>query len=354
MSRIRTLFTTILPSMIAGGLLFNSALGRASAGDREMFGYWPATSDAAAPLVAQGPKPPVPPAPAAPPAPPAPRAPRAPATPPAPPAPPAPKRGGAGGGISVSINNGKVSIDGVHDMVLGQLDTARDSIKNNQSIPKDVRDKIVARLDKVRASVDKRLKNISVTDLDQLEKEMEAMGEEIESAMDGLDQDLEKLGDKIGKDVAKQLGKDFGKKWGKNFNVNIGNDDDDDDDDDDIGSVTAPDVDADDDDMKDAIKDLRDLALDKAQKEQINKLRAESDQKVAAAKKQLDDLSGKLQTALGNPATTDADISRMVDQISAQEASIRKARIVAWAQARRLLSDAQRKRVEDAAKKKTK
>lgn len=347
MSRIRTLFTIVVPSMIAGGLLFHSAPGRASAGDREMFGFWPATSDASAPIVAQGPRPPAPPAPAAPPAPPAPKA------PPAPPAPPAPKRGGAGGGISVSINNGKVSIDGIHDMVLGQLDTARESIRNNPSIPKDVRDKIGARLDKVRASVDKRLKNISVTDLDQLEKEMEAMGEEIEAAMDGLDKDLEKVGDKLGKDIAKQLGKDFGKKWGKNFNVNIGNDDDDDNDDD-IGSVDVPDVDDDDDDMKDAIKDLRDLALDKAQKDQINKLRAESDQKVAVAKKQLDELSSKLQTALGNPATSDADISRMVDQISAQEASIRKARIVAWAQARRLLSDAQRKRVEDAAKKKTK
>lgn len=338
MSRIRTLFTVVVPSMIAGGLLFHSLPGRASAGDREMFGYWPAASDAAAPLVAQGPKPPAPPAPA--PTPPTPK------TPPAAPTPPAKVR--AGGGVSVSINNGKVSIDGVHDLVLGQLDTARDSIKNNQAIPKDVRDKIVARLDKVRASVDKRLKNISVTDFDQLEKEMEAMGEEIEAAMDGLDEDLEKLGDKIGKDVAKQLGKDFGKKWNKSFKFDFDSDDDDDD----LGAVDVPDVDDDDDDMKDAIKDLRDLALDKTQKEKINKLRAESDQKVAAAKKQLDELSEKLQTALGNPATTDADISRMVDQISAQEATIRKARIVAWAQARRLLDDAQRKRIEDAARKK--
>ncbi|MBL9014595.1 MAG: hypothetical protein JNL83_10490 [Myxococcales bacterium] len=338
MSRIRTLFTVVVPSMIAGGLLFHSLPGRASAGDREMFGYWPAASDAAAPLVAQGPKPPAPPAPA--PTPPTPK------TPPAAPTPPAKVR--AGGGVSVSINNGKVSIDGVHDLVLGQLDTARDSIKNNQAIPKDVRDKIAARLDKVRASVDKRLKNISVTDFDQLEKEMEAMGEEIEAAMDGLDEDLEKLGDKIGKDVAKQLGKDFGKKWNKSFKFDFDSDDDDDD----LGAVDVPDVDDDDDDMKDAIKDLRDLALDKTQKEKINKLRAESDQKVAAAKKQLDELSEKLQTALGNPATTDADISRMVDQISAQEATIRKARIVAWAQARRLLDDAQRKRVEDAARKK--
>jgi hypothetical protein len=251
-----------------------------------------------------------------------------------------------GSGFSVSINNGKVQIDGLHDMVLSQLDAAREAIKNNPQIPRDVRDKVMARLDKVRATVDKRLKNLNITDLDQLEKEMEAMGEEIEQAMEGLDKDLDKLG--------KDFGKNFGKKWGKNFTVNIG-DDDDDDDDDDIGSIDTPDVDADDDDMKDAIKDLRDLALDKAQKEQINKLRADSDKNVATSKKQLDELSGKLQTALGNAATTDAEIGRLVDQISAQEAAIRKARIVAWAQARRLLSDAQRTRVEAAAaKKKTK
>lgn len=266
---------------------------------------------------------------------------------PAPPRVPPPNvRTVGGGGVSVSINNGKVQIDGLHDMVLGQIDRARDAIRNNPAMPKDVRDKVLARLDKVRASVDKRLANIKVTDLDQLGSEMEKMGEEIEQAMDGLDKDLDKAG------------KDWGKNWGKNFgkwNVNIGRDDNDDDgdNDDDIGSISTPDVDADDDDMKDAIKDLRDLALDKQQKDQINKLRAESDKTVATAKKQMDELSAKLQTALGNPATTDADIGKYVDQISAQEAVIRKARIVAWAQARRMLSDAQRKRIEDAAKKKS-
>ncbi|MBA3458642.1 MAG: hypothetical protein H0T46_01675 [Deltaproteobacteria bacterium] len=333
MSRIRTLFSIVVPSMIAGGLLFNSAAGMASAGGGEMFGFWPAGNDVTSPGTATPPTPPKAPAPP----PPAPRSPK----PPTPPTPPTPPKRGVGGGFSVSINNGKVQIDGLHDMVLGQLDAAREGIKNNASIPKEARDKVLARLDKVRATVDKRLKNLNIADLEQLEKEMEAMGEEIEEAMEGLDKDLDKLG--------KDFGKDFGKKWGKNFNVNI---DFDDDDDDDLGAIDTPDVDDDDDDMKEAIKDLRDLALDKTQKEQINKLRADSDKSVATAKKQLDELSAKLQTALGNPATSDAEIGRMVDQISAQEAAIRKARIVAWAQARRLLTDAQRKRVEDAAKKK--
>ena len=53
-------------------------------------------------------------------------------------------------------------------------------------------------------------------------------------------------------------------------------------------------------------------------------------------------------------ANKDAEITRLVDQISAQEAVIRKSRILAWAQARRVLDDGQRKKIEDAAKKKTK
>ncbi len=338
MSRIRTLFTIVVPSMLAGGLVFNSALGNA-AGRDENFGFWPAASDVAAPTPRTPPTPPTPVTPRTPPTPPTPVTPRTPPTPPTPPA----KRGGAGSGVSVSITNGKVQIDGLHDMVLGQLDSARESIKNNQAIPKDVRDKVVARLDKVRATVDKRLKNLKLTDLDQLGSEMEKMGEEIEQAMEGLDKDFDT--------AAAKLGKDFGKKFGKSFTVNI-NGDDDDDDDDDIGSIDTPDVDADDDDMKDAIKDLRDMALKPAQKDKINKLRADSDKAVGAAKKQMDDLSQKLQTALGNPAVTDAEIARLVDQISAQEATIRKSRIQAWAQARRELDEAQRKRIEDAAKKK--
>lgn len=325
MSRIRTLFSIVVPSMIAGRLIFTSALGQAAAGGDENVGFWPAASDVAAPTP-----------------------PRPPPAPPAPPAPPV-KRGGGGGsnGVSVSVTNGKIQIDGLHDLVLGQLDAARNSIKNNPQIPKAMRDKVLARLDKVRAAVDKRLANLKLTDMGQLESEMEKMGEEIEQAMEGLDTDL----DKLGKDMGKDFGTKFGKNWGKSFGVN-NNDNDDDDNDDDIGSIDTPDMDADDDDMKDAIKDLRDMALKPDQKDKINKLRTDSDTSVRTAKKQMDDLSQKLQTALGNPAVSDAEIGRLVDQISAQEATIRKSRIQAWAQARRVLDEAQRKRVEDAAKKK--
>jgi Spy/CpxP family protein refolding chaperone len=104
--------------------------------------------------------------------------------------------------------------------------------------------------------------------------------------------------------------------------------------------------------MKEAIKDLGDLALKPAQRDAITKLRKDSDKTVAEAKRQLDQLAGKLHDSLGNKTVTDAEVAKYVDQISAQEAVIRKARLIAWVNARRVLDDAQRKRVEDAANKK--
>lgn len=323
MSRARTLFSIVMPSMIAGGLLFGSAFGHAASGDPSL-GFWPAASDATAPSRGSAAKP-VPPVPQKSPVPPK--------------GPVPPKHGSMGSGFS---------LDGVKDMVIGQIDGARASIKNNPNIPKDVRDKLNARLDKARATLDKRLSNLKLTDLDKLEDEMEKMGEELEDAMEGFEEEMEKLGEKLGKDIAKQVSKDLGKMdFDFDFDLDF-------DDDDRIPMAPNVDIDSDDDDMKDAISDLKDLALDPGQRTQITKLRTDSDKAVAVAKKLLDDLSTKLQTALGNPATPDAEITRLVDQISAQEAVIRKSRILAWAQARRVLDHGQRKKIEDAAKKKTK
>lgn len=327
MSRLRTLSTLILPSMLAGGLLFSAAAGHASAsrGD-ELLAFWPAASQASAPGTAKQ-TPPAPPAP--------PTAPRAGG--PRPPAPPAPPRPGKG--VSVQIHDGSIKIDGIKDLVMGQLDAARGAIKSNPQIPKDVRDKVLGRLDKVRVSVDKRLGNLSVTDLDQLGDEMDAMGEEIEKAMEGFDDEMEQLGKQLEKDLQLKLGKQGA------FQIHIDTDDDD--------VVMAPGLDLDDDndeDLREAIDDLKDLALKPAQRQAIGKLRTDSDAQVVTAKKQLDDLSGKLEAALANPATADADIARYVDQISAQEAVIRKARLLAWSQARRVLDDTQRAKVQGAVK----
>jgi hypothetical protein len=344
MIRVRTLFTIAIPSMFIGGLLFGNHFGHAAAGDRDQIGYWPAASDSGGVNASRNRAalPPVPP------------------TPPAPPMPPTMPSHGRHGGISVSIHGNKVKITGIDDFVAGHLEAIRQLLRDNPNIPRDVRDKILARMDRVKSVVDRRLRNLDTTDLDQLGEQMEKMGEELEQAMQGLDEDLAKLD----KDFAKDFGKDFEKAFGKDFAKDVAkkipkdvwasNDDDDNDaDDDDKDAVPmAPDVgvDADDSDLRDALGDIKDMALKPSQKDAIVKLRTDSDARVAAAKQQLDDASRRLETALGNPQTSDADIARYVDEISGHEAAIRKARLLAWVNARRVLDDSQIQRIEQAAK----
>ncbi|MDQ3297773.1 MAG: hypothetical protein M3619_14385, partial [Myxococcota bacterium] len=247
---------------------------------------------------------------------------------------------GKHGGVSVTIHDGKVDISGIDGMVRGQLEGVRQMLKNDPNIPKELRDKALARLDKVRGIVDKRLGKIKGKKIDDLGEELEQMGEEIEQAMEGLDEELEKLGEKLGKDYSSRVPKDF------NFNFDFDHDDDDDDD---LGGVPVPDLDGDDDDLRQSITDLKGMALKPAQKAQITKIRADADRSVAVAKQALDAASHKLEVALADPKTSDADIARHVDQISGHEATIRKTRILAWVSARRILDDAQRKKIEAAA-----
>jgi hypothetical protein len=341
MSRLRTTFKIVIPSMLVGGLMFGFQFGHAAGGGDEAFGFWPATADVGSThAVPKAPKPPR----------------RGPPAPPAPPTPPTPLPG-AGGGISISVNGNKVQVHGIDGMVQGQLEAVRQMVRNNPNIPKDLRDKIFSRIDRVKGIVDKRVKNLKVSDLDRLEEELEEMGAELEQAMEGLEEDLEKLGVKLGKDFAGKLAKgklkiDLGKQ--KHLPDHDDDDDDDDDvDDSDFDSIPmSPDVD--DDDMRDAIGDLKDLALSPNQKDRISKLAADSDRNVAEAKRQLDAKSDQLEAALADSRTSDSAIARMVDEISGHEAQIRKARLLAWVNARRVLDDSQRKKIEAAAQKRTK
>jgi Spy/CpxP family protein refolding chaperone len=292
------------------------------------------------------------------PTPPTPKPPKPPKTPtpPQPPQPPQPPK------HKITINGTSIDLAGIEGLVRGQLDGVREMIKTNPHIPPQTRDKILARLDKVRASVDKRLAKIKTKGFDDIGEELSQMGEEIGQALEGLDDELEVLGDQLGKDLSKKFKKknfkfDFGHKdKGKHDhddNDNDNDNDNDDDDDDDVGSIPmTPDLqDTDSDGMRDAVNDLKGLAVTSAQKEQIAKIRSISDKEVAAARANLEALSQKLETALGNAKTSDDEIRRLVDDISRQEAAIRKARLVAWHSARRVLDESQRKRIEAAAAK---
>ena len=368
MIRVRTLLVTFLPALTVGGLLLSSAPGLAQTGNDD--GFWPAAGDTAtgAPgaVIAQAdPRPHSHPRPPSPPSPP---------SAPSPPSPPSPPSGHRRG-MSISIHDGKIEIDGIADMVQEQLDRVAEILDNQPDVPPEVRARVKNRIKAVRNRVSARLSKLKTLDLDKIGPEMERMGDEIEKEMEGLDSDLQQFGEKFGKNFAAKFGKDFGKDFGKGFaksftppnvphatsrrddNDGDDGDDDDGDDDDDKAAVTMPpdgDTDAGDpSDMRDAIANLKKLSmtLDQDQKAKLAKLRIDSDQQVKLAKRDLEELSNRLHDSLGDASVSESDIARQIDQISTKEATIRKARVLAWVRARSLLRKDQRNAVETAVKK---
>ncbi|HUJ58737.1 MAG TPA: hypothetical protein VLX92_09600, partial [Kofleriaceae bacterium] len=188
--------------------------------------------------------------------------------------------------------------------------------------------------------------HIDVRDLDKLGEELGKMGEDIGKEMEGLGGDV----DQWSKGFAK-LGSSW-PGWGGR-----GHDGDDNDRDDDgeaptatvtSGTTESSDSDSDDGDDEDIARGIGDLGLQPPQREAIQRLRADTDRQIAAAKAALKASSHALRDLLAHPGASDADIARAIDTVSQQEATIRKARILAWVNARRLLDDAQRARVEAA------
>jgi len=221
-------------------------------------------------------------------------------------------------------------------MIDSQIAGALSMVGSDQNVPPAVREKITKRLEKLRTKLKTKLGNGQIDP-----EEMEELGDEISSEMEEFGHEMEAWGEKFGEDFEKHIKRGFG----SNFHVQIGHDDDDVD-------VSAPDFD-DDDDVDDAVRDIGSLNLQPQQREQITRLRSDSDAKVAAAKRELDRASESLQRQLSNPSASDAEIARSIDAVAQQEAAIRKARILAWVKARRILDDAQRTKVEGAAQGKT-
>jgi hypothetical protein len=368
MSRVRTLFATVLPSMIAGGLLFGSAPGHAESGRDSALGSWPAAPDTTGAVVAQAdPRPRS--RPWGPPVPPAPPVPGTYAVPPVPPVPPMPSRvhghsRSHGHGMSVSIHDGKIEIDGLEELVQDQLERVGEILDNLPDVPPDVRDRVKTRVKSVRDKLGTRLGKLKSLDLDKIGPEMERMGDEIEKEMEGLDKDLERLGATFGKHFAEKFGRDFARSFGPSHsasshdrdNSDAGDDDADaadDDDDDDKAATALPGVDSDlidPSDLRAAIAGLKDLHLDQGQKDLLAKLRTDSERQISDAKRELEAMSNQLHDALGDAGASEADVARQIDQISAKEATIRKARILAWMKVRTMLDQDQRKKVEAAAR----
>ena len=119
------LVVTAVSSLIAGGLLFGTAVTSAGPG-----------SGAKPPTAPQPPQPPQPPSP--------PRAPKS---------------------ITVNIHDGQVQIDGIVNFVDAQIDRALHTLERDHSTPPDVRDKMRKHLEKVRDKTKKRMIKLKVGDL---------------------------------------------------------------------------------------------------------------------------------------------------------------------------------------------
>jgi hypothetical protein len=360
MSRVGTLFIAIVPPIIVGGLLFVSESGHADAGRDGSLGFWPASSDTATGVVVaqadprpRRPRPPLPPA--------AP-VPGVPAVPPPPPAAAPPGVPGHGRhGMSISIHDGKVEIDGIAEMVEEQLNTVLRALDHMPNVAPDARDRVKTRVRGVRDKVKARLSKLRSMDIDKIGPEVERIGDEIEKEMEGVDKDLEQLGDKLSKHFAEKFGKEFGKDIAKTIAPRIagadnsdGEDDDDDGDDEDKDAVVMPPhvdrlVPPDLDERIAALRRLN-LSLNAEKREKLAKVRADCDREIADARRELDEMSNHLHETLGDAAAKESDIDRQIDKISAKEAAIRKARIHALIRTRSVLGD-QSKLVEDALKK---
>lgn len=266
----------------------------------------------------------------------------------------------------------------IRGLVRSRLAAARHALLA-ANLPPQVRDKALARFDKVNALVDRRLAKIDFKNLDQLEEQMEGFGEEIEEVMEGLEEEMEALAKSgvLDAHLKQQLG-------GLNLNLKLGDDDDDEDEDDDSWGTPMPrptprpyampapptpptpptyaappappappsppsplsgydslDVSA------DLDFDASQLQLRPDQRAALKSLRSSSDSQIKPAKQALDALSKQLNTTLSDLNAAPQAVSQLVDQISRQEATIRKIRLNAWLKTRQILDGRQRRVLEN-------
>jgi hypothetical protein len=229
-------------------------------------------------------------------------------------------------------------------------------------IPEKLREKIAERLQRAAERIDERLDRAGsgdFHDMDAFEAEMEAMGEEIEAEMEAMGEEFENFG--AGWD---EWAKQFEKQWdgkavvidpdGNGFDFDF-----------DPGVMvlpvppsapvppvppsppSPPSVDIDLSDL-DLTIDIDDLSLGADQIEQLHLIFEAEEDVLEPSREKLADLSDDLRDALEDPDASEAEIGRMVDAISAEEATIRKAQILAWVKSRKVLDPDQRDRVQKA------
>ena len=298
------LFTTILPSLLIGGLLFGTTLTGAQ------------------------PAPPTPP------------------TAPVPPKPPKPPK--------APKVKGQIHIDlgDLDDMVDEQIQNALESIGDDEHLPPHVREALRQRLEKVRAKMKKRFAKINPTDLDGLKVELGQMGDELGREMEDFGKEMEKWSKDFEKNIEKKVeaqvkqhkklvlkGKDIDM-WKGPVIADL----------DDEDMPGAIDID-DDEDVTDKMHDMDSITLDDNTKRELKALRDESQRKVDDAKRELEQASTRLQSLIEKDGASEKDISDAIDRVTRAEGAIRKARIMSWVKARGKLDASTRRKIEKAARK---
>ncbi len=238
-----------------------------------------------------------------------------------------------------------------------QIEQARKAIEH-APMPDKIRKRVLERLERAAKLVDSHLDRATRGDMDEFEAEMEAMGEALEAEMEAMGEELAQMGEDWS-----SWGALAGSHGGWSFSMG--------DDDDVVIAPVAPvapvppvppvaprapappvpptpfDIDASDIDIVIDL-DFGDLALSPDQLDQLDVIFAAEGRVIDPARERIEVLSEQLRTELAGSDLDEARLGGLVDAISAQEASIRRAQIMAWAKSKKLLDGDQRDRVENA------
>ena len=305
------------------------------------------------PLAAQ-PGAPVPPAP---PAPPAAAPPAAAPLPPRPPRAPRPPRPGK---IQLPPDV-RAQVEADMDRARADIDRALAEIDRNPHIPAHLKSKLQAKLRKLRsADLDELIQMAG--EMDEFGREMQEWGEELQGE---IQEEVQRALKYKLKAKAKAKGQDHDHDYDFDFDFDFDQDDDDahgNDFDPWAGTAPVPPpppgrmgrlpppppgpviLDLGDDFALDV--DIDDLQLAPGQRAELKRIHGAEKAAVAPAAQKLDQLSRELRRELENDDTTEAEINRLVDEISRQESAVRKARLSSLVKTRKLLSNAQRSKVD--------
>ncbi|MBE7449608.1 MAG: periplasmic heavy metal sensor [Kofleriaceae bacterium] len=273
--------------------------------------------------------------------------------PPAPPRPPRPPR------TKVKV----VIPDDVRPQVEAELRRAQAEIaralaevERNPHVPAAVKAKLRAQLG--------RLRTAKLDDLAAMAAEMEAFGEEMGRWGEEFGEEMERMGEQLGRDIQRDveaaLRRSGIRMRGGDLDLDFDVDFFDDGDDRDVKDpwATAPRaprgrgpagrdpviIDLRDQDFALDV-DVDDLQLSAPQRAQLKRIAQQEQAAVEPVARRIDALSRELRAELEDDDSDAATLDRLVDELSRHEGEVRKARLRALVETRKLLTSAQRGKV---------